>query len=275
MPCRDVLVHVTSNQSSGRTLEAAGQLSERFEARITGVHVRPTPVVVPMAPMAGAAPVIEALDEIHNEAANEARGRFEKEAGARGLAFDWHVDDGDAALRIAAHARYADLAVVGQVSPDDAEGGLPSDLAALVALDSGRPVLAVPYTGTFGMHFKRAMICWDASREASRALHDSLRLLDADTAIDVLCVDPDDATDRDPGADITAHLAHHGFKAEAHTMTSAELSVADTILSASADLGSELIVMGAYGHTRFREVVLGGVTRSILHHMPVPVLLSH
>ena len=93
--------------------------------------------------------------------------------------------------------------------------------------------------------------------------------------VDIVCVDPDDSADRDPGADIAAHLAHHGVRAEAHRMASGDLSTSDTLISATSDLGSDLVVMGAYGHSRLRELVFGGVTRSVLEHMPIPVLMAH
>jgi nucleotide-binding universal stress UspA family protein len=93
--------------------------------------------------------------------------------------------------------------------------------------------------------------------------------------VDVVCIDPEDSAGRDPGADIAAHLAHHGVKAEAHRLSSGGLNTADTLISATADMGSDLLVMGAYGHARLRQLVFGGVTRGVLQHMPIPVLMSH
>ena len=126
-----------------------------------------------------------------------------------------------------------------------------------------------------GTLFKRVVLCWNATREANRALHDFLMILQPGAHIDVLCVDTEDSAGRVPGADIAAHLTRHGFEAGAHQMASPELRTSDTILSASADLEAKLIVMGAYGHARLREIALGGVTRSLMEHMPVPVLTYH
>ncbi len=275
MSMRNILVHVEDQKANQKVIDAAIELAMRRNATVTGLYVRPYPVVVPVAPIGGTMPVINGMIEAHMEASKAAKKRFVERVLRSGVSHGWHDDDGGLAERLAVHARYSDLAVIGQVSPEQLDGQTPSDLPALAALGAGRPVLSVPFAGTHSVEFRNAMLCWDGSREASRALHDAFAVLKAGAHIAVVCIDAASRMDRDPGADIAAHLARHGFEADAHRMASADLSTLETILSASSDLGSDLIVMGAYGHARIREIALGGVTRGIMKHMPVPVLMSH
>ena len=275
MALRNILVHVGDDARNEDRIDIACELAARSQAEVTGLYVRPYPVVIPAAPIGGAIPVIEGLSEAYQRACQAGRKRFEAVVARTGARGDWHEADGDAAECIAAHTHYADLAVVGQWSPDDNLDQQPRDLAALVAMLAGRPVLMLPYAGRPSLAFKRVMLCWDGTREAVRAAHDMLTLLPEGAHVDIACVDPDEADDRDAGADIARHLASHGLDADAHRLSSGDISVADTLLSASSDFGSDLIVLGAYGHARLREIAFGGTTRSMLANAPLPLLLSH
>ena len=149
-----------------------------------------------------------------------------------------------------------------------------------MVLASGRPVLVVPYVGTYPRVGERVMIAWDASREAARAVADSLPLLQAAQQVVTLSANPDTGGRSDrhgeiPGADIARHLARHGVRVEAQRLNAKEVSIADMLLNRIADEGIDLLVMGAYGHARVREIWLGGVTRSLMQYMTVPVFISH
>ena len=139
---------------------------------------------------------------------------------------------------------------------------------------SGRPVLVVPYAGRHEGLGSRVLVAWNASREAARAVHDALPLLTRARSVVVLAVDPPDE-DHIPGADIAAHLAHHGVHVEARHTVAPDIEVGDELLNLISDLGADLLVMGAYGRSRWREAVFGGATRHILAHMTVPVLMAH
>jgi nucleotide-binding universal stress UspA family protein len=275
MSLRNILVHAAEDARNGDRIGLACDLALQNEATVTGLFVKPFPIIVPAMPPGGAVTVIEDLRGVYVEAAGRARKIFEETADAKGVAAVWREDEGETSECLAFQSRYADLTVIGQWSPDDPSDPGTADLGASVALDSGRPVLVVPYAGTFSVNWKRIMVAWDSSRAATRALHDAMDFLIAADRVDVVCIDPEDSADRDPGADIAAHLAHHGVKAEAHRMPSGDLYVSDAIVSATTDMGADLLVMGAYGHARFRELVFGGVTRAVLEHMPVPVMMSH
>ena len=126
---------------------------------------------------------------------------------------------------------------------------------------------------------KRVLVAWDSSREAARAVNDSLPLLARADAVHVVSINPrghkPGELDRLPGADICLQLARHGVKAEAQHLVATDIEVGDLLLSRAADMGADLLVMGAYGHSRWREIVLGGATRQILGEMTVPVIMSH
>jgi nucleotide-binding universal stress UspA family protein len=139
-------------------------------------------------------------------------------------------------------------------------------------------VLFHPYAGDFPTVGKRVLIAWDAGREAARAASDALPLLRRADAVEVAVFDPQRARRNhgaQPGADIALFLARHGVKVSVHTQSGAGYDVGAQILSRAADTSADLIVMGAYGHARVRELVLGGVTRTVLEAMTVPVLMSH
>jgi nucleotide-binding universal stress UspA family protein len=177
---------------------------------------------------------------------------------------------------LATNARYADLVIVGQPDPDDADG--PQGLPEEVTLRSGRPSLLVPYIGPAATLGQRITVAWDASREAARAVNDAMPLLERAQAVTVVTVNPRETPfghGEQPGADIALHLARHGIKVDVERVESRDVDVANTILSHIADRGTDLLVMGAYGHSRLRELVLGGVTRTILHDMTVPVFMAH
>jgi nucleotide-binding universal stress UspA family protein len=185
-----------------------------------------------------------------------------------------YTEIADAALT---NARYADLAILGQHDPDDAASG-PRYLPEEVVLGGGRPVLIVPYIGPTATFGERVSIAWDASREAARAVNDALPLLRRARQVGVVSVNPRPwpfAHGEEPGADIGLHLARHGVKVEVQRIEGQGIDTANAILSHLADQSADLLVMGAYGHSRLREFVLGGVTRTILREMTVPVLMSH
>jgi nucleotide-binding universal stress UspA family protein len=166
------------------------------------------------------------------------------------------------------------LAVVGQ--PDESEE-LPPAIATLphvLVLTAGRPVLVVPYAGKFAKIGTRVLIAWNASREAVRAVNDAMPILQRAKKVIVLSVNPT-KKDHIPGADIAAHIARHGCKVEATHTVAKDIEVGDALLGAITDYGADLLVMGAWGHSRMRELVLGGATRELMGQMTVPVLLSH
>ena len=138
--------------------------------------------------------------------------------------------------------------------------------------------MIVPYAGRFDTVGSNVLVAWNATREAARAVNDAMPILQKAEKVTVLSINPPSEEAGGPvwpAADIALHLARHGVKAEASSTVSHEIDVGNAILSRAADFGSDLIVMGGYGHSRQREFILGGVTRTLLGHMTVPVIMSH
>ena len=264
MSYKDLLVVLDSEAAARERIALAVALAERFSAHLIGLYPLPTPEAPRHLGYYDPAlldPFFAGLRERARSAAVKLREAFDHAAGLRGLSAEWREipegPDADPAL----HARYADLAILGQLDPDRAETELIRPHPEQVALASGRPVL----------------IAWNATREAARAVSDAVPLLTSAELVSVLTIDPHEgphAHGELPGADITLHLARHGVKAQIERTVSGGLPVGEVLLSRAADLGADLIVMGAYGHSRLREVLLGGATRSVLRSMTVPVLMS-
>ncbi|MEX3846386.1 universal stress protein [Paraburkholderia sp. BR10882] len=187
----------------------------------------------------------------------------------------WRTASGHARDELLALAPFADLIVLGQCDPNDPDASLSNRLQVQVTLAAGRPVLWAPYVGTFPTVGERVVVAWDAGQSATRALYDALPFmrLAGHTTIVTLNAEREG---RIPGADIALVLARHGIDVEiTHLHTPPTVSVADALLSRVNKLGGDLLVMGAYGHARWKEIVLGGVTQTILGSMPVPVMMSH
>ncbi|MBM3518925.1 MAG: universal stress protein [Alphaproteobacteria bacterium] len=177
-------------------------------------------------------------------------------------------------LIVSLHARYADLVLVGQSGGEGETIDVGPALAEDVVMTCGRPVLTLPFAGHFPSIGKRPLVAWNGTREATRAVHDAMTILAKADLVTVLSV-TEPNPDHLPGAEICTHLARHGVKAESRHSVAGELGVGDVLLNAVADYGADLLVMGAYGHSRLRELVLGGPSRHLLNVMTCPVLMSH
>lgn len=252
-------------------------IAETFGAHITGIAFAYEPVVAPT--VMGGVPTdwIEAQRAESAKSAETAIAQFEAAAQRLGLSADHNMlpaTVGGAADLFGRIARRFDVSIVGQTEPDRPA---PEELIVESALfESGRPVVVVPYIQKQGLKLDRVLVCWDASRTATRAIADSLPFLTRAKTIDIIIVAGGRAkSDEIPGADIGQHLARHGLKIEVKRIVAPDIDVPNTILSYAADCSADFLVMGGYGHSRLREFVLGGATRGILSSMTVPVLMSH
>jgi nucleotide-binding universal stress UspA family protein len=281
MSYKDMLVVLDPGSDTGGRIALAAGLAERFAAHLVGLYAVPNPGAAGVAGSFDAALLEPLYQEWRSTAlaqAEDCRRVFEHETGRRGVSAEWRAVAEGSEADPSVHARYADLAILGQLDPDDATMGMTRPRPERVVLAAGRPILAIPYAGRFETIGRRVLLGWDASREATRAVADAMPLLVAAEAVDVLAIDPREgpgAHGAVPGADISLHLARHGVKATVERTVSAGVPAGDVLLSRAADLGADLLVMGAYGHSRARELLLGGVTRTILQSMTLPVLMSH
>jgi nucleotide-binding universal stress UspA family protein len=173
----------------------------------------------------------------------------------------------------------ADLIIAGQGDPQDPEAYVGDHFPENLLMSTGRPVLMVPYVGAFPSLGSEVMVAWDGSREATRAVHDALPFMQHAKKTTVVTVNgrkDEPADSRPAGADLAAVIARHGVKVEVINIDEATgASIGDALLCHASDLGANLIVMGAYGHARWQELVMGGATRDILKSMTLPVLMSH
>lgn len=278
MTIKDIVVHVDDSRNHEERIKVATELAGRFDAHLTGVYVK-TPAYLPAYVAAQVGPdIIEMQAKASAEAASMAAGRFEDATKRAGLSAEMRIGEGPIDEVLSLHARYGDLCVVGQSDPDGDSPADEVDLPGHVVLYSGRPVLIVPYAGKFSDVGKRVLVAWNGSREAARAVNDALPLLQSASQVTVLAVNPRESRDPLgdlPGADISLHFARHGVKVEAAQIVADDIQVGDMLLSRVSDGGYDLVVMGAYGRSRLRELVMGGASRHILHHMTVPVFMAH
>jgi nucleotide-binding universal stress UspA family protein len=274
MALRDLLVYLGNDPARDTRVKVAMDLAAVHDAHLTGLHVL-APPEVPIRGGAEIARVIQDLQRRLREEAERTQALFRDHAARAGIRFEWRAVEGRVRETAILHARYSDLTIVAQGLDLDPE---PEEVASLpeeLVLAVGRPVLVVPRYGSFTTVGQRILVAWNGSREATRAVNDALPLLARARTVTVLSIDPEGEAARVPGADIALHLARHGVNVEATRTTAADLNVGDLLLSYAFDHGVDLIVMGAYGHSRLRELVLGGATRHLLRHMTVPVLLAH
>ncbi len=275
MALKDILVHVDNSKQCEQRLEVAINLAAAHHAHLTGLYVRTSPRV-PQFVRVQFGPQVQTLQaQFADESTRQAQELFERKLSKSGLNCEWRVGEGDLFDIVATHARYVDVTIVGQRDPD---GDDEQPLADHLILGGGRPVLVVPFAGKFDRPIESVIVAWNASREATRAVNDALPLLRAAKNVVVLAVNPNAGPaghGEVPGADICLHLARHGVNAEAKAVKADDMHAGAALMSRAADENADLIVMGGYGRSRLRELVLGGVTKHVLDHMTVPVLMSH
>jgi nucleotide-binding universal stress UspA family protein len=285
MALKDILVHLDNGIRTEVRLTAAAALARRHGAHLTGVYIIDIPSTEyfygATMPFAGSGPeqIVMQMRTEAIAAAQPVEERFRELLRRDGLEGEWRLVEGNLPPTLALHARYADLTVVGQPNPYEPRDHADRDAVAVTTLmSSGRPVLAIPFAGDFPVIGERILVAWNASREATRAVADALPLLSRASAVTILAINPRHGIGGHgdvPAADIALHLARHGVKAEASHTVATDIPDAEALLSYAADIGADLIVAGGYGHSRARELVFGGVTRTLLQEMTVPVLLSH
>jgi nucleotide-binding universal stress UspA family protein len=278
MKLYDILVHIDQSPRALMRLDIAAELARQHGAHLTALQVIDVALpVMAMGDGGGGAVIAELMEQMRQSALAagvKLKVAFEAALAREGIMGEWRQVEGTTQEILALHGRYADLLVLGQDDPESDSAGL---LEAMV-FDCGRPVLAIPFAGSFKTIGKRVLVGWNASREASRALHDALPLIAKAETATVFLANPKRGLGghgEEPGADIARHLARHGMKVEVAMAIADDVPDSALLLNHASDMGADLLVMGAYGHSRLREFILGGMTRSLLREMTVPVLLSH
>lgn len=280
MEYKTIVVHLDAHPRRMVRVDIALRLAAQTGGHLVGLFATDP---VPMPRYAGAdwsTALVEAGERQMEAARSEAQAAFQTAAAQYpDVSCEWREDATGAVDAVSLSARYADLVIAAQHEPDsDIDTRVGARFAEDLVLAISTPLLLVPYAGRFGMLGERIMLAWDASPQALRAATAALPLLARARDVQVTVFDADkhrQAHGERPGADITLFLSRHGVKATVSQQHSVDGDIGCAILSRAADQSADLIVMGAYGHSRAKERVLGGATRTIFESMTVPVLMCH
>ncbi len=279
MTYRSIFVHVDDAQPCEHRLEIAARLARTYPAQLLGAYLVPSGTVTPFTSAMLPDEVVQRRLRESADLQQAAEARFGAAvAGSAVSSVLWHAPSGNPLEAAILYARYADLAVIGQPARDEPNVAFATELANAVVMGSGRPVLFVPYAGTFNTVGERIMIAWKDSRESARAVADALPFLKDAKKVFAVAVTPDaDDSLRDLLADkqVAAFLRRHEVDATVRRIAAPDIDAGELLLSQAADFGADMIVMGAYSRPRLTELVWGGVTRVMLSSMTVPVLMSH
>ncbi|MEC9268114.1 MAG: universal stress protein [Pseudomonadota bacterium] len=276
MTLKRILVHYDGTARADRALDAALQLAEAQDAHLIGCAIEMEPRIPTYAAAQIPADVVDALIQDQHRLVAEARTRFEARIRNAGRIdrSEFAQGRGDMVRTLCRVGRGCDLVVVGQAKPDEEPAEI-EELPDNLVLAAGRPVLIVPYIGQKAPVGGHVLLCWTDTREAARALADALPLFNAASEVTILTAGTDTPADEYIGDDPARYLAAHGVRAEVRRASSAGIDAGTAILNEASDTGADLIVMGAYGHSRLRETIMGGATRTVLKGMTAPVLMSH
>lgn len=278
MTYKTILVHVDQSRHAPQRIRIAAEIALRDNAHLTGVamtgisrYLLEGDVVNQHEPM-----LVTHLDYLHKQA-DQALARYEEAVRRMGvLSWEKRLVDDEPAGGLSLEARYADLVVMGQIDTREALPGIMSDFPEYVVMNSGRPVLLVPYAGEFSHVGRKVLVAWDGSTEASRAINGAMPMLRQAQEVKVVVFNAEQQVNvhgEQPGADLALYLARHGVKVDVLQETT-EQDSGNALLSLAADVNADLLVMGCYAHSRFREMLLGGATRTVLQSMTLPVLMS-
>lgn len=275
---KDIIVNLERSKSRDAVRDYAITVARTFDAHLAGVAFADgADIPVYVLPQFPSAVIADLLAE-NEKAARSAIERFEAAVKGSLLSVEPRLvtqSPLEASAAFPAMARRYDLSVVMQ---SDIENGANNDILIEATLfESGRPVIVVPYIQKEGLKLDRIVCCWDGSRAAARAVNDALPLLQKARAVELLIIaNEKTGNEREVrGVEIGSHLARHDIKVEVEILPAADIDVASAVLSRVADCSASMIVMGGYGHSRFREFILGGATRGVLDTMTVPVFISH
>jgi nucleotide-binding universal stress UspA family protein len=274
---KDIVVNLGIGERANQAGDYAVSVAAAFDAHLAGIAFLYDPIV----PISGAGyippDVIDSQERDNATAAKAALDRFAaagKRAGISAEPLTMSASLGGVAEQFSRIARRFDLSIVGQAEPETS--AIEDVIAEAALFESGRPIIVVPYIQKEPLKLDQVMVCWDGSRSAARAIGDAMPLLKRSKRVEIVIVANERGKqDEIVGADMGAHLARHDLNVEVRRMALGDIDVADVLLSHAADSGADFIVMGGYGHSRLREFVLGGVTRSIFRSMTAPVLMSH
>lgn len=277
---KDIMIAMSRSSSDESAIKAGIALARKSEANLAVVIPVEFPVPVPNEWGVYPYQMYSAFYDDALKNAEALAGQLREQLANESIRFSVRVESTvlmTGAQTCSMHARYSDLAIVGTVAPG--QKNYPAETYFMeLLMSSGRPVLRIPHTQETDFNFDRVLIAWQPCREAARAVHDAMPLLKQVKSIDILIVDPkvgEDAHGEQPGADVATHLARHGLTVSVITQPAMSETVGAAIAKYAKQTDAQLIVAGGYGHSRFREFMLGGVTKELNAHAAIPVLFAH
>ena len=280
MAIKDILIHLDNTEVCKQRLKSAMRFSAGHDSHIIGVALAIKSTINSYLGSALPAGFGEEQQKAVHDAAQLTIEHFAQKAEKMGLSYETHIIERGASRipeTLAFYARHADITILGQPDPEGSGASFKTALIESVLFNSGRPIYLVPYVTRKAKPVKRAVVAWDGGARSARAVNDALPLLKDREETIVLVINPEErahAHGRKPGADIAAHLRRHGIKVTVDRTFVSDISPDKVILNVLAENGADLLVMGAYGHSRLREMAMGGVTHTILKEMTAPVLMS-
>lgn len=279
MSYKTILVHLTDERRARAVLALANRLAEKFEAHLIGLYVFPSMRLTPPVPLPFGAEISGQIRAGLKQDAESVKAVFDEMTSRRPFVAEWRsitTERRPPDQVVLDHARAADLVIASQADPDWKWTDI-LDFPETLAIGAGRPVLIVPRFGNFEAVPRVITIAWNGRREAARAVADAMPLLKLAEAVNVLCVRDGKSLPEGhlPDTEIAASLARHDVKVDLADIIATEYTVGEEIRVRAIERGADLLVMGCYGHSRFREMAFGGVTRHILREMTMPVLFSH
>ncbi len=266
-----VLLYANDDNGMESRLQVALDVTRAFEGHLDCVQVTPFDAIIMGDPFGGVYALPNVVAAVQ-DAEDDHKARIEKRLQVEGASWDWFRYVGQPSQIVEERSRLVDLIIL-SLPGEDGEYTGPHAIAADVALCARAPVLAVERSVRSFNCFGPAMIAWNGSPEAANALRLTVPMLRKASAIHIVTIKEEKEGFPPTGASL--YLSRHGLTSELHEWPAGERSVAETLRDAAATLGAAYLVMGAYGHSRFSEAVLGGVTRDLLRHSPVPLLLAH
>lgn len=275
-----IAVHLEAEASCKRRLDVAIKLAQEHNAEIVGVFPVDTSVQDTYSGTALPGEVTKMIRQRLQEGHQETKKLFEETLSAAGIKGHWRAPKGALEDVLALHARYSSLLIMSKTDdPQSTASPITANLPEAVIMAAGRPVLMVPTVGTMHTIADRVLFCWDKKREAARAFADAAPLLRTAKELVVLAIDEDTESLREQDIqenDFSDFCTAQGYPAPKVLLRNSKgVGVGNVILNTSTDYGSDLIVMGAYGHSRMRQWIMGGASKTLLNSMTVPVLMSH
>lgn len=270
---KTVLLHVYNDEGQKARFEAAVALTRALEGKLQCVQVSPLTSYIVTDPFGGMYMVGELYEALEKQA-RETRAKVDLDLKDSGVPYEWIEIDGGVAQSIVGWSRLSDIIVLSKADYRKRDGNHPIPIVAEVAISARSPVLAMPesFPGTFAPT-GHAVIAWNGAPENAHAMRASLPLLKHAGAVTLVSVGKD--ADDFPVARAADYLALHGVTATVRELPVGDKGVADVLMQAARAMTAAYVVMGAYGHSRFREAVLGGVTRTMIEHSDVPLILAH